>query len=60
MGKHNSELIAQPDSDTEPYDSECPECGSTNVYRDSMFDVSELSSVAPVCNDCEHSWFESA
>jgi predicted RNA-binding Zn-ribbon protein involved in translation (DUF1610 family) len=55
-----SGLIGQPDSDVEAYDSECPECGSSRVYRDSTFTVEELGgSVSPVCDDCGHSWFES-
>ena len=54
-----SGLIGQPGSDVESFDSECPECGSTNTYRDSMFTVEELDGkVSPTCADCEHSWFE--
>jgi len=53
-----SGLIGQANSGRTKYDSTCPECGSENVTRNSMFSLEEQDSVAPVCEECDHSWFE--
>jgi len=45
---------------SELYDSKCPECDGPNVLRDSMFEVSELSTLSLWCDDCGHGWWESA
>jgi len=54
-----AELIDKSAGGQERYDSECPECGSENVWRSNTYDLSEISSTSPWCEDCGYGWMES-
>lgn len=54
-----SALINKSANGKERYDSECPECGSSEVWRSDTFDLSELDRVSVWCEDCGYGWGES-